>query len=111
MPDETRALAPLTPEQWKRVPTGRPCYEQIGTHGHFALSGDRDGIWIVDDAVATRVFSEDLFALMALANAALPEGDPRKITHADVRMLDHVGNEYEMVLPLMEKLAALLPPV
>jgi hypothetical protein len=65
--------------------------------------------------------------VMALANAALPEGDPRKITWADVGALRFVASDSENLgwrddpnpelgqtifraRRLADKLAALLPP-
>lgn len=56
-------------------------------------------------------------AVIALANAALPDGDPRKITRADVDVLrtaylDTLGvsDDEPSLKPLIAKLAALLPP-
>ena len=49
---------------------------------------------------------------MAVANASLPDDDPRKITHDDVRKLRVLADEnLEMFCSEMAaKLAALLPP-
>jgi len=62
-------------------------------------------------------WGDDLPALMALANDALPNDDPRKITRADVEALrgdiaelaDRGGGDARS-LHLLGKLAALLPP-
>ncbi len=59
----------------------------------------------------------ELPGLIALANAALPEGSPHRITRADVTMLreaadnDHAAYEhYDRLTALADKLAAFLPP-
>lgn len=62
--------------------------------------------------------SGDLIAAtVSLANAALSDADPRKITRLDVQVLREVvgyieehGRHHEDVDALIEKLAALLPP-
>lgn len=62
---------------------------------------------------------DDIVRVMAYSNAALPDGDPRKITRRDVERLREGAavmptegwrNEEDFVLQLAAKLAALLPP-
>jgi hypothetical protein len=95
MPDETRAIEPaLTPEEWKR----------------FRKS---PGLWC-DEVGHT---ADDCFENMAINNAALPDGDPRKITREDVVLLaqaadtwENEGGDPSQLHILAAKLAALLAP-
>ena len=54
--------------------------------------------------------ADELFALMALANAALPEGDPRKLTRELADALcaacDELSAHAEIILKLLRPLAA-----
>lgn len=62
----------------------------------------------------------ETFALMALANDALPDGDPRKITPETVRLLEAItcdtwagrraAEQRDALSQLARTLAALLPP-
>lgn len=60
--------------------------------------------------------SGQLPKVLAMANAALPDGDPRKITRDDVLILRQVVGAWfpdwrmEALAELAAKLAALLPP-
>jgi len=58
--------------------------------------------------------SDEAHGVVALANAALPDGDPRKITHADLAALWSVGYPKHIdragLARLYGKLAAILPP-
>src|SRR5690349_10334096 len=110
MPHETKAIEPaLTPEEWKHDERVAAFAREPGSR---LLMGDRD-----DDRSCHR--------LMALANAALPDDDPRKITRDDIVLLLNLsrgiatfynqGDERNMAVrdqtrALAAKLAAFLPP-
>lgn len=116
MSDETATMIPpaLTPEEWAKVQrdTLMP-YDAFDAISAFGMSRPSNA----DSAVA----------LIALANAALPDRDPRKITRADVDALRQLagtvriptGDGMTFLTPgggppwataLAAKLAALLPP-
>lgn len=106
-------IAPaLEPEEWKQ----RRC-------GAVSINHDAGDTYVVvcdpDGAVVTVSGSAEVFALMALANDALPDGDPRKLTRRDVDWLRTLASETEMfeAIPMREWAArmarvlnALLPP-
>lgn len=108
----------LTPEEWAHR-SG-----DIGprvTRGHAEVYVVRaDGVVNQSDLVSIAhrgvcaVGTSEVAALMALANAALPDGDPRKLTRADVRLVEDVFGEAWDDIPayraLAAKLASLLPP-
>lgn len=72
--------------------------------------GDRLEISTVDGGGGT-ILLDDLHPLMALANAALPEGDPRKITRADVEAVRLAADEASSMHDgVLYALAAILPP-
>ena len=64
--------------------------------------------------------SAEVFALMALANDALPDGDPRKVTREKVQLLADLttdiwqghrsAEQRDALLTLSRSLNALLPP-
>jgi hypothetical protein len=54
------------------------------------------------------VEGDDLPALIALANAALPDTDPRKITRAMVEDIRHAAAEVATFHPQLDRLAAAL---
>ena len=102
MSDETKVGPALTAEEWKR-------FDPKDAASHCEAN-----------AVA---YETDFHVMMAIANAALPDDDPRKITREDVRYLrdtalflrtrvdehgDDVGDPN--LTALAAKLAALLPP-
>lgn len=63
---------------------------------------------ITFDGVGPMLRYSDMPALMALANAALPDDDPRKITRADVETLRR--HDDAILDRIADQLAALLPP-
>lgn len=82
----------LTPEEWRD--TDRAMRQHVG-------------------ALPER--ADDLAQVIALANAALPDSDPRKITREDVRACRRETNDWfedrdEMLRGLADRIAALLPP-
>jgi hypothetical protein len=129
MPDEPRPA--LTPEEWagRKRPQyygEQPCI-QLWSSGAIDLSRDvqRDGEWAPGDRVSIDAGdTASAHALMALANAALPDGHPNKITRDDVQRVyvaqQDAAEKYPHaaeagwlapgLLALAAKLAALLPP-
>lgn len=88
----------LTPEEWKN-------------EGDPVVDGYID--WdtqIVD--VRSRALDDKRFipGLIALANAALPDDDPHKITREMVRLLRDTAEEYDYLTPIADALASYLPP-
>ena len=73
-------IAPaLEPEEWKHRRCGAVSIDHVDGETHVVIT-DSDGELVSVSGPA------EVFALMALANDALPDGDPRKLTVADVRM-------------------------
>jgi len=74
------------------------------------------GVDVYDDTDSSSVAPNELPSLMALANHALPDSHPLKITRVDVEGLRRnahlmpVGAYKDGTLTLAAKLAALLPP-
>lgn len=64
-----KAEPPLTPNEWARVPE------------HFAHDG-------FEDAITIAARGKRYGAVMALANAALPDDDPRKIDRDVIAIID-----------------------
>jgi hypothetical protein len=97
MTDETRAIEPaLTPEEWQALP-------------------DAAAAVAVMALPSLRRQPERMQIVMALANAALPDDDPRKITWEDVYALRNwdlldEGKTQLYLKRLAAKLAAFLPP-
>ena len=110
-PDE---IAPaLEPKEWAQRKCGLLSMNSVADEVHVIV---RDP----DDQVVSVSGPEELFALMALANNALPDGDPRKITAMKVRLLRDItsdmwfghrsGEHREALATLARTLEALLPP-
>lgn len=108
-------IAPaLEPEEWKD--------RRFGAISRDAIEGSGDEfVVIIDpDGRETSVSGpNELFALIALANDALPKGDPRKLSRGDVewfRMLAKGEDMWEVesfrawCRRMGQVLAALLPP-
>ena len=103
----------LEPEEWASRRSGALAIETVGDELHVVITESND--------TGARVSGpEELFALIALGNEALPEGDPRRITlHSvfDVRvgaeMVRAAGNGAvaERLAALANVLAALLRPM
>ena len=103
-------IAPaLEPDQWAERRNGSVFLDKIGGEPIVIVE---DG-----DSLATVTGANEIFALIALANDALPDGDPRKIHHrwiADLRDAAHrLGptDHAESLRLFACVLAALLPPV
>lgn len=72
MTNDTQQVAPaLTPEEWA----------EASQDLYLRLKATADGAHFTDPP------PEEMHQTMALANALLPDGDRRKITHADVTQL------------------------
>lgn len=120
MPDNARAIEPaLRKREWKEcirdaAEMGWPLWEEM-----YAESARIEKI-ILDDAGNYVANPDCSFAVMALANAALPDDDPRKITREDVAWLNDAAQHLDRLRlvdddaadaqRLAAKLAALLPP-
>lgn len=118
MPDDTRAIEPaLTPEEWKREEI------VIGNEITADIYSDRQQHFPRQLSIHVPIYGSSnragypvsrLTQLMALANAALPDGDPRKITYRDIDLLRETANSLESGGPnlwaLANKLESLLPP-
>jgi len=95
-------IAPaLEQQEWKDLRCGCIAIDQVGDETHIVVT-DPDG------EVVSVSGPQELFALIALANAALPDGDPRKITAGWVERIRN-GNAAERAA-IADALAALLPP-
>lgn len=95
-------IAPaLEPEEWLQFRCGGIAIDQVGDETHIVVT-DPDG------EVVSISGPQDLFALMALANSALPDGDPRKITRQLARRLRADPAAAMEVAELFEKM---LPPL
>ena len=76
MSDETKIAPALTPEEWARA--GNAQELSFGADGWVTAKASRTDAYR-DGALNVKA-SDRLPALIALANAALPDDDPRKIT-------------------------------
>lgn len=93
------------------APALEPADWQRHQYRSIALDGDgRKSQLVVTDSdgqVVRVAGSDELFALMALANDALPEGDPRKLTRA---VADAVSESCDDLSAHAEIFLALLRP-
>ena len=109
----------LSAEEWAKGKYRIPGVANLALRdGRLLVSGDA---WDTDSVHTQAV---ELHALVALSNAALSDSDPRKITRADVQMLEELAEDVDgewgvgdmqdpkvlLILALAAKLAALLPP-
>lgn len=111
----TDALRPaLTPEEWAQ---GFVDWGLMHAHRGVTLN-KHGGVEVYDDTDSADVAPNELPSLIALANHALPEGHPGKLTWEDVEAVtdaargqEHEFNQSDARLDaLAAKLAALLPP-
>ena len=107
-------IAPaLEPEEWKHRRCGAVSIDHVDGETHVVVT-DPDGELVSVSG------PEEVFGLMALANDALPDGDPRKITHATVELLvaltgdtwagHRAAEQRDALMQLARTLEALLPP-
>lgn len=105
----------LTAEEWRDGEfdshyVNTPTSLQIDHKGRVFATSDPDG-----DDRASVILNEShdfaaLYKLIALANAALPDGDPRKITREIVDQLRSTRGEYLDFSAFGDALASYLPP-
>ena len=111
MPNE---IAPaLKPNQWKERNVGYAYVDHVDDETHVVVVDP-------DDQLVSVSGPDEVFALMALANDALPDGDPRKLTHAVAQLLTDLtadtwsghrsAEQREALLTLARTISALLPP-
>lgn len=124
MSDETMVWPALRPEDWQGLDRGRPVHctgvdgdQFIGFAHHRDAEGE--GVLIDGGSWTASIFeAENVRRLIAIANAALPDDDPRKITRARVEALRSVCRHNPDTLPgygvplreLADALASYLPP-
>ena len=110
MTNETKIQPSLTPEEWAKGSADRGLYGvDWQRHPDSPIA-----LFIADASETTSVDRPALPALIALANAALPDDSPYKMTQQDVRCLEIAAQsalDYgDQVIRIAAKLAALLPP-
>ena len=122
MSDETKIAPALTPEEWREKLAVRADGTALWPISITFLSALH--IQITRDIDFTAEKPATLTALIALANAALPDDDQRKITRTKLDLLreaaemisqeyDAPGNDSTMVVglrALADALASYLPP-
>ena len=80
-------IAPaLEPEEWKQRRSGAVSIDLVGDETHVVVRDPHGEIVSVSGPA-------EVFALMALANDALPDGDPRKITRETVQLLEMLTSD------------------
>jgi hypothetical protein len=115
----------LTPEEWADRHFKRPSHTYathysagVAAYGQEAEAGDDCNLTISDTEWQG---ADNLAALIALTNDALPDGDPRKITREWVRSirtvadaLEHNGYGSHLAVPKLRAIAdaleSYLPP-
>ena len=107
-------IAPaLEPEEWKYRRCGAVSIDYVDGETHVVVT-DPDG------EIVSVSGPEEVFALMALANAALPDGDPRKFTREKARILlavaadtwagHRAAEDRDALATVARTIEALLPP-
>jgi hypothetical protein len=82
-------IAPaLEAREWKERRCGAVSIDRVDGETHVVLT-DPDG------EIVSVSGPEEVFALLALANDALPTGDPRKMTCDRARLLERASDHYE----------------
>ena len=102
----------LKTQEWRERRCGAVSIDHVFDETHVVVR-DPDG------EVVSVSGPEETFALMALANDALPNGDPRKLTAGDLEWFRRLADDTEMyeahslrnwARQMAELFAALLPP-
>jgi hypothetical protein len=104
----------LTPDEWYRRQSGAVLSQAIGDETHVIVADP-------DEQLVSVTGPNELHALAALANDALPDEDARKLTRTDVAVLGILLERLDLNQPnalrllalsesLLAKLSALLPP-
>ena len=99
MPDAIRPA--LEPEEWKQRRSGPISLDVIGSFDYIVIEGAHGETVTVRGA-------DEIFALISLANDALPEDDPRKISQA---WLARVETIRDMIRDMAEKSDPKLAPL
>src|SRR5438046_2453426 len=90
----------LDPQEWRDLRCGCIAIDRVGDETHVVVT-DPDG------EVVSVSGPQELFALIALSNAALADGDPRKIT---AQWVEQIRNgDPSARAQISGALAALLP--
>lgn len=101
----------LTPEEWAEA-LERGGLSKDGTY--YLPERAPDGLTVgITSEIGTFFDHQELPTLIALANHALPDTDPRKITREDVELVKQAHGLSRQIPDfdrLAAKLAALLPP-
>lgn len=111
----TPVKSALSPAEWSLHQSGAVSIDVVDDETHVAMR-DPDG------EVVSVSGNDELFALMALANSALTDDDPRKLCRTDLAILSVLMEEYHaseahdrkihgLAATLYEKLGALLPAI
>ena len=104
----------LSPAEWNRRRSGAVCLDVIDHETHVIVADP-------DLQLVSVTGPNELHALAALANDALPVHDPRKLTWTDLAILGiivdridrtkpYTGRLLELTQSLYAKISALLPP-
>jgi hypothetical protein len=104
----------LTPDEWYRRKSGAVFTHMIGDETHIIVADP-------DEQLVSVTGPNELHALAALANDALPDDDPRKLSRTDLAVLSILLERLDRNQPntlrllalaesLHAKLLALLPP-
>src|SRR4051812_29733094 len=96
----TPILPALSASEWHRRRSGCVHVEIIDDETHIVVA-DPDGQLVSVSG------ANELFALMALTNVALPPDDPRKVARGDLAILDVLIDQIERRHPSDIKLLAL----
>jgi len=104
----------LTPDEWCHRRSGPVFLDIVDDEVHVVVADP-------DEQLVSVTGPNDLHALLALANDALPADDPRRLTGTDLAVLSILIDRLDRTRPnthrlialsesLFEKIAALLPP-
>ena len=91
----------LEPEEWKQRRSGPISLDVIGSFDYVVIEGPNGETVTVNGA-------DELFALISLANDALPLDDPRKITHGWLARVEAIR---DMIRDMADKSDPTLAPL
>ena len=90
----------LTPDEWYRRQSGAVLSQTIGDETHVIVADP-------DQQLVSVTGPNELHALAALANDALPDDDPRKLTQTDLTVLGILLERLDRHQPKTQRLVAL----
>src|SRR5215472_16541358 len=90
----------LTPDEWCIRRSGTVCLDVIDQETHVIVADP-------DEQIVSVTGPNELHALEALANDALPPSDPRKITGTDLAVLSILIDRLDRSLPNTSRLLGL----